>query len=383
MATLAKIKTVQSSTRATVQYLHKESRSEASLFTSAINAPAAPRAFTAAMDGLRDFHKVPDSRIEGRTTVVSFSREEVDPDDLEACESAFKIVERAAQKTWGDRGFPVMLAGQRDGESGFFHVHAVMPNVQLDTGKAMRGDDHSWERAAVILDDEMRAAGMEHSHESVRDRVQAIREQRPRRYQRSGLASEDASAAKRGEVPVNKQIADALSEIHADPMGPVNAGEVNARLAQACGFELRTRGKKGALVFVEQEATGGRKTPRRVRADRVAYALQDQPEVPTSLDDMRAMFKRNKPAREKQQRQEQAEQKRQQEREQELRDRHSAVWAKQEERERRARNSAIRAQQRQEQQPKPLSPREQAAQARKRQRERQAQQKDQGLGLGD
>lgn len=374
MATLAKIKTVQSSTRATVQYLHKESRSEASLFTSAINAPAAPRAFTAAMDGLRDFHKVPDSRIEGRTTVVSFSREEVDPDDFEACESAFKIVERAAQKTWGDRGFPVMLAGQRDGESGFFHVHAVMPNVQLDTGKAMRGDDHSWERAAVILDDEMRAAGMEHSHESVRDRVQAIREHRPRRYQRSGLASEDASAAKRGEVPANKQIADALSEIHADPMGPVTFDELNERL-DPCGFRLMGRGKKGAVVFVEHEATGGRKTPRRVRADRVAYALQDQPEVPTSLDDMRGMFKRNKPAREKQQRQEQAEQARKE-------GKTFANLARQQEQERRARERAS-TQQQQEPKTKPLSDREQAVRAAKARRQREAQQKDQGLGLGD
>lgn len=319
MAYLGKMKKVQTSVRAVVMYLEKESRSEASIFTAGLNASADPSVFMSTIRGLQEHHGVPSDRLPGRTTVVSFTAEEVDPEDEEACARAFEVVRRTAARAVGDRGFPVLLHGQRDGDSRLFHVHKLMPNVNVDDGRAMRGDDYTWERWAVILAEEMQAAGIEHSHEAMRERVKAIQERQPHRYERSGRTSEDVQARKRGDVALPDRIVEALGEVFPDRSGqsgalamvarskePADLEELNERLA---GRGLSVEQRSGKLVYVElvdEETEGGtvRRQGRRARQKRVedARGLQEADAVPVTAEEVAQRLQEAAAARENVQR---------------------------------------------------------------------------------
>lgn len=270
MAYLGKIARVKTSMRATVQYLEKESRSEASIHVAGINAPADPSLFMTAMRGINAHHQVPADRIDARATVVSFAADEVDPEDDQACADAFEVVRATAQEAWGDRGFPVLLHGQRDGDSGLFHVHVLLPNVQLDTGRAMRGDDHRWERAALILDRQMKAAGMQHTHEAMRERVEKIEQKQPHRYERSAHVTADVQAKKRGERTLPKRVAEAMKQLEEQGARLASLEELDDALAPS-GLTVRRRGKK--LTYSEKRGQDGKK-PQSTREDRVKLAAE-------------------------------------------------------------------------------------------------------------
>lgn len=279
MVYLGKIARVKKSMRATVLYFEKESRTEASIHVAGLNAPADPSLFMTAMRGLNAHHQVAASRLDARATVFSFTREEVDPDDDQACADAFELVKRTAEQTWADRGFPVLLHGQRDGDEGLFHVHVLLPNVHLDTGRAMRGDDYSWERAAVVLDEQMQAVGMQHSHEAMRDRVQAIREHRPHRYQRSAHATVDVQAKKQGRQTFPERVALAMKDLEDQGKRPQSLDELDELLKPA-GLTVRRRSKR--LTYAEREGRDGKK-PQAARQERVQLAAEQlfPPEVIT------------------------------------------------------------------------------------------------------
>ena len=279
MVYLGKIARVKKSMRATVLYLEKESRTEASSHVAGLNAPADPSLFMTSMRGLNAHHQVAASRLDARATVFSFTREEVNPDDDQACADAFELVQRTAQQTWADRGFPVLLHGQRDGDEGLFHVHVLLPNVHLDTGRAMRGDDYSWERAAVVLDEQMQAVGMQHSHEAMRDRVQAIREHRPHRYERSAHATVDVQAKKQGRQTFPERVALAMKDLDDEGKRPQSLDELDELLKPA-GLTVGRRGKR--LTYAEREGQDGKK-PQAARQERVQLAAEQlfPPEVIT------------------------------------------------------------------------------------------------------
>lgn len=271
MVQLGKIGKVRTSLRASVMYLEKESRTEASIMTAGLNISDDPSVFMTTVRGLNAYHNVPETRIEGRTTEFSFSAEEVDSQDEEACAQAFGIIYRTAERAWGDRGFPVLLHGQRDGDAALFHVHAVLPNVNVDTGKAMRGDDHSWERVAVILAEEMEAAGMRHSHQSMRDRVQAIQEKQPHRYERSAVQRVDVQARKAGQPAFPDRVAAVLKELEEAGTKPASVEELDTAL-EPHGLTVRRRGKR--LTYSERKAAEGKKQPQSARQDRVQLAAE-------------------------------------------------------------------------------------------------------------
>lgn len=287
MAYLGKIARVKTSMRATVLYLEKESRSEASIHVAGISAPADPSLFMTAMRGINAHHQVPADRIDARATVISFAADEVDPEDDQACADAFEVVRATAQEAWGDRGFPALLHGQRDGQTGLFHVHVLLPNVELDTGRAMRGDDHSWERAALILDRQMKAAGMQHTHEAMRERVQKIREGDPERRQRHPETHADRRARMAGRQAFPDRVAGVLRE--AMSSNPKDLGELDGKLREH-GLTVRVRGKN--TVFEELEPAPGRKRAQSSRHDRVAraYELAGEPVVPCSPEGLAAAF---------------------------------------------------------------------------------------------
>ena len=291
MAYLGRIKNVEQSVRAVVAYLEKESRGEASIARMGINVPADPSLFMTAHRGLLAHHQVPDSRIEGRTTVISFAADELDPNKEEDCERGRRIIERTFQRAWGDRGFGVLVHMQRDGDTGLLHGHGLTPNVHQETGRAMRGDDYSWERIALILNEEMEREGVQHSHEAMRERVQAIKEGDPERRQRHPETHADRRARMRGAQAFPDVVAGAMRQ--AMSSRPKDLEELNEKL-QEQGLSVRIRGKN--TVFEELEPTEGRKSPRSSRHDRVerAYELAEEPAVPCSPGDLARAFEQSK-----------------------------------------------------------------------------------------
>lgn len=168
MPTLGEVQKVRNVVGLT-EYLRrvKDGMDERNLFEIGINVPYG--AFAAAVErSQEDWGK--EGLILARSSEVSFTHEEVDPDDLEACERAVEMVADFVSRRAGDR--LGIVAGQRD--NGRFHVHFALANVDPTTGAAMRGLDASWRDMVKTLAETMRDHGMQHSDQRIRDREARI-----------------------------------------------------------------------------------------------------------------------------------------------------------------------------------------------------------------
>lgn len=97
-------------------------------------------------------------KIDAYTSVISFSKDELNPDNPQSFDDAEEILRGIVKK--GYPGRSVMIAIQADGKGGMIHGHLYINNVDED-GKALRGDEHGWKYLKKITDEVMQERGQE------------------------------------------------------------------------------------------------------------------------------------------------------------------------------------------------------------------------------
>ena len=84
------------------------------------------------------------NKTEARRIIWSFSKDELDPNDIESPNKALTMVQEIMQEYY--KGFPGALFVQNDGKGGCIHVHAIVANVNSITGKGFTNEQtkHSY-----------------------------------------------------------------------------------------------------------------------------------------------------------------------------------------------------------------------------------------------
>lgn len=103
------------------------------------------------MDTLRLFGKADGKKVQGQLVTISFGKDEMDWKNEDDIEKARKVMERFVRKSFPNH--QALAVVQADGENEVLHVHAVVSNVDMITGKSMRGRQASWTRVSKITDE--------------------------------------------------------------------------------------------------------------------------------------------------------------------------------------------------------------------------------------
>lgn len=137
-----------------IKYLQGESHNknvpERSLDTQAINCvPGHENEMM--METLARFDKADGKAVQGQLITISFSKDELDWHNEEDVEKARLTMTRFIEKSFPNH--EAFLSIQADNENENLHVHGVVSNVDMVTGKSLRGNQASWMKLSKITDE--------------------------------------------------------------------------------------------------------------------------------------------------------------------------------------------------------------------------------------
>lgn len=75
--------------------------------------------------------------------ITSFDKDEIDPNNIEDVDRAMKYNRELMLSLHGENR-QIVSIGQADGKGGNFHIHNAINNIDLSTGKALRGECRTW-----------------------------------------------------------------------------------------------------------------------------------------------------------------------------------------------------------------------------------------------
>lgn len=81
--------------------------------------------------------------IENYHLITSFDLDEIDPNNIFNIDRAMKYNRELMLSLFGDNS-QIVSIGQADGKGGNFHIHNAINNIDLSTGKALRGECRTW-----------------------------------------------------------------------------------------------------------------------------------------------------------------------------------------------------------------------------------------------